>query len=204
MLSFQNRRGASQKYQFRLKAIFAVILGIGVPLGGVAHLKHQVEDFHRAAEPFERLTGREVRASTDGLGIYKGRRGILRLNLRDSGVTDADLLGVKADLEQIPDLRQLLLARTRITDIGLRAITNLRSLRTLDLGETAVSDRGLEDLAGLQLTSLNLSGTQITDAGLVILRRQAYLEEVGLCGTKVSDAAVEDLQLLLPSCRIER
>ena len=54
-----------------------------------------------------------------------------------------------------------------MTDAGLKELAGLKSLQTLDLGDTQVTDAGLKELAGLKsLQTLDLSDTKVTDAGL--------------------------------------
>jgi internalin A len=75
----------------------------------------------------------------------------------------------------------LYLGETQVTDLGLKELTALKSLRSLSLHKTRVTDTGLKELAALRnLQSLELSGTSVTDAG------------------------VKELQKALPACRIIR
>ncbi len=64
----------------------------------------------------------------------------------------------------------------------------------LDLGGTAVTDKGLVQVAGMKnLTKLYLQNTAVGDAGLNQLRGLGKLEYLNLYGTKVSDAGVAKL-----------
>ena len=57
----------------------------------------------------------------------------------------------------------------RITDAGLKEVNlaDFKSLTTLKLSYTLVTDAGLKELAGLKgLTTLNLGAPNVTDAGL--------------------------------------
>ena len=90
------------------------------------------------------------------------------LILDDTKVTDAGLKCIR----QLPQLRSLLLMNTGVTDAGLKNLKTLVHLETLLLDNTRVSDTGLEQIGGLtELRRLSLSGTRITDAGLKHLRR---------------------------------
>ena len=55
--------------------------------------------------------------------------------------------------------------------MNLRNLNGFTHLKELELGETKVTDHGLECLQGLtQFARLSLASTQVTDAGLVCLR----------------------------------
>lgn len=169
------------RFQIKLSALFLLILVVSLPLGCIAYVRHQIDDFHRAAAPFEKVSGRRVQASGDGMAIVYGRYGLTRLDLGQAELNDAGLLKLKGDLECLPELHALVLARTSIGDDGLEALENLSTLRILILTETRVTDAGLVHLRQLRgLTSLALPGTQVTDAG------------------------VEELKQSLPKCKIFR
>jgi len=158
--------------QIKLSGLFVLILLISLPLGCIAYLKRQTEDFNRVAAPFEKVTGRRPQASGDGMAIVYGRYGLTQLNLVDADLDDAKLLKLKGDLERLPNLRSLVLNRTTISDVGLEALENLQTLDGLYLSGTSVSDVAVERLKRLHgLTRLGLQGTQVTDAGVEELRR---------------------------------
>jgi hypothetical protein len=75
----------------------------------------------------------------------------------------------------------------------------------LCLGETKVTDTGLEVLKGMTtLTCLELEQTNITDAGLERLKGLSQLSRLRLEHTKVTDEGVKKLQQALPHCKIDR
>ena len=82
------------------------------------------------------------------------------LLLSYANVTDAglkELAGLK--------LQNLVLYETKVTDAGLKELGGLKSLQSLDLGWTQLTD--LKELGGLNsLQSLSVSGTKVTNAGL--------------------------------------
>jgi len=73
-------------------------------------------------------------------------------------------------------------------------LKDLKSLQTLNLGATPVTNAGLKELKGLQ--SLNLIGTKVTDAGLKELKEIKRLQNLDLTGTKVTDAGLKELKEL--------
>lgn len=71
------------------------------------------------------------------------------------------------------------LARTQITNEGLRVIAQWRNLRRLDISHTAIGEGGGEVLVGLpHLESLNLSGTGVTAKTLSQLKNKPELKQL--------------------------
>ena len=93
-----------------------------------------------------------------------------------------------------PALQWLDLGETAVTDRGLAALAAMKNLRRLDLDRTAVTDAGLARLAPLaRLEYLNLFGTAVTDAGLASLRPLLQLRSLYLWQTHVTPAAADAL-----------
>jgi hypothetical protein len=77
------------------------------------------------------------------------------------------------------------LARTKITDAGLKTLATFSNLRVVDLAHTAVTSAGVPTLARLsRLQSLNLTATAVDDAGVAPLRRTQTLKRLYLFETK--------------------
>ena len=86
---------------------------------------------------------------------------ILRLNLRNAGLTDAQA----QTLARFPNLRVLRLEGNPITDAALGPITGLKSLTYLNLVNTKVTDSGIAQLEALpRLSRLYVWGTGVTEA----------------------------------------
>ena len=82
------------------------------------------------------------------------------------------------------------LARTKVTDAGLKTLVAFENLRAVDLTRTAIGSEGAGALAGLKkLETLNLTGTSVDDAGVVKLKALPSLRHLWLFGTKASDAS---------------
>lgn len=79
------------------------------------------------------------------------------------------------------------LARTRISNAGLKTVGSFTQLRRLDVAHTQVSSAGLAALQGLtRLEALNLTGTQVDDAGVAGLKALAALRQVWTFGSRVA------------------
>ncbi len=87
----------------------------------------------------------------------------------------------------------------------LRVISKCQSLQAINLHKTGVTDRDLQELAGMpNLKCLDLSkNREVTDDGLVHLASIKPLQMLGLEGTCVTKTGVEKLRAALPNCEIE-
>jgi hypothetical protein len=65
------------------------------------------------------------------------------------------------------DLRFMSLRKTRVSDMGLKALRGMSNLKALMLDETAITDKGLRELKGLgQLLLLSVRKTRVTRQGV--------------------------------------
>ena len=118
------------------------------------------------AQAEKRLQDRTA-AQLEKLGATIERE-VVTVNLVATKVTDDDLRSLSA----FPNLRTLASPPHRASsDAGLANLKGLKSLTTLDLFDTRVTDAGLEHLAEWmpRLEWLELYDTRITDAGPAIL-----------------------------------
>jgi hypothetical protein len=147
---------------------------------------------------FASVVGAELSALTlSGMQLdsYMGLTELRCLRINTSaGSTDKELVHIR----RFRKLESLCLARTDVTDAGLRHVRGLTTLREIDLYEAGfITDAGLAHIEGLkQLRSLNLMLTQVTDAGMVHLRGLTNLRELNLCFTKVGDVGLAQLEAL--------
>jgi len=99
-------------------------------------------------------------------------------------------------LVRIPNIVELNLADTQVTDRGLLELQGLQgSLRSLDLNRTTITDTGLRELRAFQKTmySLSLSGTSVTDEGLANLEGFENLVVLRLAGTQICGTGLKSL-----------
>jgi hypothetical protein len=116
------------------------------------------------------------------------------LNLSGTGVTD---VGLK-ELSGMHALHTLDLQAADVTDAGLRELAGLKGLRTLNLTfARKVTDAGVKELTSLKgLQRLYLSGTSVTDRGLKELASMEELVCLDLGGLKVTNAVLRELARL--------
>ncbi|QDT77433.1 Leucine Rich repeats (2 copies) [Gimesia maris] len=159
---------------------------------------------------FEALILDNTSISDAGLNFIGEMRNLERVGLYDTLVSDdgLKLLLKLSKLEKLniacapgclpPGLRPVPAAnvrRNQITDRGLGYLTELSSLRSLNLQATRVTDAGLlkyiPELSRLQ--RLSLACLDITDAALLALESLAWLESINLGHTAVSNEAIVNL-----------
>jgi hypothetical protein len=138
------------------------------------------------------------------------------ISLRGSWVSDSDL----SRLNQYPDLHDLDLSLTHITDGGMQEIKNLagitsfnlyfaeyvtdegvsaikdwKQLKRLNLHGTKAGDSALEHIAGINsLESLDVGSTLMTDVGLERLTLLTNLKELTMGGNELGDAGLQALR----------
>jgi len=109
------------------------------------------------------------------------------------GKTDADNIQVR----RLSRLQHLSVGNSFLSDTGMEHLTGLTELSDFELQNTQVTDAGLAHLIGsTNLKHLNLSGTQVTDAGMTHLRRLTNIEVINLNYTEVGNAGLADLIVL--------
>lgn len=131
--------------------------------------------------------------------VPSGARFLDKLSL----VTSVDASGTEFGDEDAPQLLlldglgTLALGETRITDSGLEAIGKLKNLRSLSLGNTAITDSGLARLQGCwQLSQINLESTRVTGLGLRHIGGLSELRSVSLADTRVCGSGLSFLAAL--------
>lgn len=113
---------------------------------------------------------------------------ILRTVAAPERCDDATLAALKSVADLIVDAE---LARTKVTDAGVKTLAGFSNLRSVDLSRTAVTSHGLAPLQNLsKLESLNLTATDVDDQGVLPLRHKPSLRHLYLFGTKCTE--VED------------
>ncbi len=133
--------------------------------------------------------------------VYQGRSAIEPLLAVSAGASldDEYQQFLRIGDEQLaavrPDTELLTLGHTRVTDRGLSTLTELPSLRWLDLTNLPISDEAFARFGGCrQLRQLSLENTRVTDRSLEHINRFTELEELDLSGTNVTSSGLARLQ----------
>lgn len=125
-----------------------------------------------------------------GLAKLNGLKNLRLLGLMNTSMTD---LGLET-LKDLPELTQLNLQVTGITNAGLKSVARFRALEWLGLSHVPLSDKGVAELTGLtNLTSLSLQHTKIGDDGLKHIAKLKKLNYLNIGNTQVTDAGMAEL-----------
>lgn len=134
----------------------------------------------------------------DQLQAIGASPGVSMVSLAKTGVSDA---GVR-HLSGMRELNSLNLFSTKVTDAGMDAIASLDALQRLALHHTAISDTGVARFAALlELRALAMDETKVSDAGMIVLAALPRLQELSIRATQVSDVG---LLILGQSASIEQ
>jgi internalin A len=180
--------------------IFEAWTGAGATPGWVRANTEELTFFDASAPPeIAPLPG-----DVPGFRLDRWRNGVVgtlpppqqpfALKLDSTGVTDSGL----KELSGMCALHTLDLRGTEVTDTGLRELAELKGLRTLNLSFVKkVTDAGLKELASLKgLQRLYLTRTSVTDLGLKELAPMEELLCLDLYGLKVTNAGLRELARL--------
>ena len=195
-------------------ATVAVCISFGMVAAGIAQQARgpgsDADPDPAIVEKIEELGGRVSRLAQNDPGLevsFHLGRGPEGLRLQeDSNAENSEPPSITSGLALLKGLKSVLslhLGGTDVTDEGLRHLAGLTSLKRLHLEKTKLSDAGLAHLANLEsLSYLNLYGTAVTDAGLEHLAGLKNLKNLYLWQTEVTTGGVEQLQQALPDCNI--
>jgi hypothetical protein len=120
------------------------------------------------------------------------------LDLSETRINDDAL----AAIAKLPNLEDLNLWHTRVTDDGIALLVDSK-LKRLNLDDiTGIGDGATEHLAKItSLEFLHLGKTGVTDEGLEKLKTLVNLTEINLNNTALTKKAVDALQAKLPKLK---
>jgi len=127
-------------------------------------------------------------AITDrGIDAIKGMTTLRTLYISDAALTDR-AFGPIANIKGLSSL--LIINSPKIDGSGLKELSALKQLETLNLSRCHINDEGVKNLKGLRLKRLNLGFTEITDRAIDEIKDMTSLETVYLAGTRTTKAAI--------------
>jgi internalin A len=146
-------------------------------------------------DPAGRITGVDLHGSwvsdTD-LRRLAQLPNLTNLDLSLTRITDQGMLELK-NLAGIVDLN--LYYAEYVTDEGLAAIKGWKNLKRLNVHGSKISDTTLEHISGIStLESLNMGSAMVTDIGLERLTSLPNLKELTMGGNKLTDAGLQALR----------
>lgn len=126
--------------------------------------------------------------------------GVLSVEASGPGLRDDVERGSNETIKLVSvlqSLEKLDVGDSNITDEGLEPLQKLPKLRVLSLNLTQITNVGLDHLKELKsLERLRLHATAISDDGMVSIARLSTLKVLDLSKTKVSDVGMEKLKSL--------
>jgi hypothetical protein len=129
----------------------------------LVHLKHL-----RGLTKLQYLDLASTQVTDGGLDDLRNLTGLERIDLPNNPQLTGSFLQHVADL---PNLKDLVLRGSGITDSALSQLNRSQTLQSLMLDRTRVTDAGLAHLRGLiSLRSLDLSQTAVTETGITQVR----------------------------------
>lgn len=104
-------------------------------------------------------------------------------------------------LKHIPMLDSLLISNTSVTDAGLSELKALRRLNTLTINgpiaHSRLTDSGVKQLSDIStLTQLYLSEVRVTDEGMTSVAKLHNLEKLSIRAAEVTDACIKHISTL--------
>ncbi|TWU30151.1 Internalin-A precursor [Bythopirellula polymerisocia] len=121
---------------------------------------------------------------------------VVDLRVGGSRLSDSDL----RIISQLQNLRRLSVGNwnsTQISDNGVKWLSSLSNLHHLHLNAPGITDAGIEHLSGLSnLQSLSLTNTGVTDAALPQICRLRSLRTLGLMAPGITNTSMSKLQSL--------
>ena len=197
------RQSSRFAFRYRLNTLLAVIMLVAI---GLAGFKAYVKPFRVQRHAARRLTATggtiEYRTADAPLLVAlfgeKHFQHVVAVNLEHRTFEAKDL----APLADLPYLERLYLAKTPLTDEGLRHVGRLQQLRRVSLWETRITDEGIAHLADLtKLEVLDIHHTRLTEAALEHFRGHTHLVRL-IHSIPVSDAGLAVLASM-PRLRVE-
>lgn len=122
------------------------------------------------------------------------------LNMGGALVSDAGMSALKP----LVNLHTLDLSRMEITSKGVEAVAGMGKLRRLSLwGSGRIDDQAAEVLAGMRsLETVDLGDTAVTDRALDRLEGARQIKVLMVSGTKVTRERVEAFRKARPDCKV--
>ena len=127
-------------------------------------------------------------------GTVQVREGhVTGVSMKSTSITDRELVV----FTKLPQLEELSLRNTEISELGVAHLSAVVSLRKLDLGYTLLSDSALGQLKALMnLETLSVPNTQVEGPGLAALAGLTKLRELNIASTPLKNEGLQHIAKL--------
>ncbi|WP_236696083.1 hypothetical protein [Rhodopirellula islandica] len=136
--------------------------------------------------------------TSQGLSKQKPLHGLTWCDLSRLPLTDADVLRLIVDTQQ---LDQLSLEATQVTNQVTTLLRGANQLRELDLSYTAIDDSALKSIPP-SVSTLWLTGTNLTDQAIDTLVALPRLQTIDLQRTTITERGLQRFRQLKPNCQL--
>jgi hypothetical protein len=152
----------------------------------------QVMGYISEAKSLKSLSLDKTAVGADGLAQIQGLTGLTEMSFFGANNITSDAI---EKLKPFAQLRTLDLRNTAVGNKGMVHLKGLSKLKQLDLSETGVGDKGLAELKELlSLEDLNLWLSTTTDEGLAHVGQMKSLRRLNLDKCDVGDAGLAHLR----------
>jgi hypothetical protein len=118
-------------------------------LGGcgcqIALVVRMLSAWKREVAPFEAMGASVVATGGGDGGLWAGREGVTRIAFPEN-VGNVEIASLARRMERFPNLHILILEGPKVTDASLPHLKRLKQLRTINLRNTKVTDKGKLEL----------------------------------------------------------
>lgn len=176
-----------------VKVVFAVI-----GLGCAVFAWKALSDFLSESAPSTKIEQKEYvsRTDTDVADIVTDK-----LDCRPDGSIDAHDDFADENMHELLKFKQgqtsVSLKGSQVTGTGFATLREMKKLKELDLSDTKIDDKSLEEIGKLKkLTALKLEGNKIGDIGIQHLSGLNNLKVLHLQGTQITNLGLEPVSQL--------
>ncbi len=97
-------------------------------------------------------------------------------------------------LADLPDLQELLLSGTGVTDVSAELLSRIPTLRSATFSDTSVTGAGLQQMSRCtRLRSISLSGSTINDAAMQGLKEWPALKHIQVVRANITNESLQSL-----------
>lgn len=193
-------RSARWFFQYSLRAIMLLTTLACIILTIVFYRVNGIRLESDAASRCIALGGEVVFEKDDAINTWLGRMFVSKYRGRSSALFLGGPDTVDDDLECIvnmPNIRELYLADSLVTDKSLALIGQLEHLESLDLTLTNISDDGVSNLVHCRhLKILQLGGTKIKDPSMIYICKLRHINELDISGTLITNEGFKNIGAL--------
>ena len=182
----------STQYLALSAAVISTSIGCSFPVAPESEPSLAAQASSVRAGSVDRIQVETTPLTDDDLSVLAGLE-TLRELLLDNPKSNFTAAGLR-HIERLPKLEHLRIRGTGIDDEALKQVTELTTLRILNLPQGSFSDAALVQLKRLpQLDLFRFGSRNVTNAGMKILRELPTLSQLHLIDVPITDDGLREL-----------